>query len=116
MDNLDANLTAESIRSAKRAGVRAADGYVGLNFSATTNPFKLLGGQYGLTVTATFGGGTVELDILGPDNVNYVACLAPLTAAGTAILFLPPGTYRFTIATATAVYVSLQRIPLVPGE
>lgn len=81
------------------------------NISASTSPFALRGGKYAAAVLATFGGGSVTLQMLGPDGSTYVTCLTAFTAAGYGVADLPPGQYRFTIATATAVYASLTRIP-----
>jgi hypothetical protein len=83
------------------------------NISASTAAFKLKGGSYGVTANATFGGGSVKLQRLTLDGTTYVsmASTGDFTAAGGAILSLPPGTYRFTVATATAVYAEVQGIP-----
>lgn len=77
------------------------------NISATTAAFVLRGGQYGVTVTATFGGGSVTLQRLGPDASTYVTCLTAFTAAGYATANLPAGSYKVAVATATAVYVDV---------
>jgi hypothetical protein len=74
------------------------------NISATPTAFVLRGGQYAVTVHATFGGGSVTLQRLAPDNATYVTCLTAFTADGYATVNLPSGTYKLTIATATAVY------------
>jgi hypothetical protein len=79
--------------------------------STTQGPFTLLGGLYGVGVSATFGGGSVTLQTLMPDGSTYVTCLAPFTAAGTALVNLPPGTYQVAIATATAVQCFVVRTP-----
>lgn len=85
------------------------------NISATTAAFNLtLGGQYSLQVLATFGGGSVKLEYQGPDGSTFAewdATHTSFTAAGHYETYLPPGVYKFVIATATAVYISLTRIP-----
>lgn len=81
------------------------------NIAASTSPFALRGGKYAAAALATFGGGSVTLQMLGPDGSTYVTCLTAFTAAGYGVVDLPPGQYRFTIATATAVYASVTRIP-----
>lgn len=83
------------------------------NISATTAAFKLDGGKYAVAAIATFGGGSVKLQRLGPDASTYqsVASASDFTAAGYTALDLPPGQYRFTIATATAVYAEVTSIP-----
>lgn len=93
----------------------SSDGKLFSNIAATTSAFYLAGGKYALLVTATFGGGSVKLQTLLPDQSTWVsvATTADFTAASTAIVTvdLPPGQYRFTIATATAVYAAVCRIP-----
>jgi hypothetical protein len=80
------------------------------NISATPAAFKLRGGQYGVTVTATFGGGSVTLQRLSNDGITYVTCLTAFTAAGYASVNLPSGTYRLLVATATAIYADVVSI------
>lgn len=91
----------------------AADGFGYSNISASTAAFKLKGGAYGVFATATFSGGSVKLQRLSLDGSTYVsvASATDFTAAGGTIVNLPPGSYRFTIATATAVYAEVQGIP-----
>lgn len=76
------------------------------NISVTTGNFTLYGGDYQIAVVATFGGGNVVLEQLGPDNVTYFAMHSVITANGTTRVQVPPGVYRFRITTATAVFVS----------
>jgi hypothetical protein len=60
--------------------------------AATQGPFNLLGGKYGVSVSATaFGTPGVALQILGPDGATYVNCLAPFTVNGASPVDLPPG-------------------------
>ena len=80
------------------------------NVSATPAAFKLRGGQYAVTVLATFGGGSVTLQRLADDGSTYITCLTAFSANGYATANLPSGTYQFTIATATAVYVDVTSI------
>ena len=74
-----------------------------INISATTAPFTLRGGNYGLTCHATFGGGSVALQRLSTDGTTYVTVLTALTADGYGNANLPSGTYQLLITTATAV-------------
>lgn len=76
------------------------------------------GGRGLFSVLATFGGGTVALEYLGPDGVTWFP--APKVSDGTAIsatvaggiLFeLPPGKVRANATAATAVYARVDRIP-----
>jgi hypothetical protein len=80
------------------------------NISATTASFILRGGNYGMTVTATFGGGNVALQRLAPDGSTYVTVITAFTAAGYASANLPNGTYRVAVTTATAVYADVVSI------
>jgi hypothetical protein len=91
------------------------DSHAFSNISASTAAFTLLGGRYMAAAVATFGGGSVKLQCLGPDGSTYLSVngtAGDFSAAGTsAVLYLPAGQYRFTIATATAVYCSVAAIP-----
>jgi hypothetical protein len=80
------------------------------NVSATQGPFTLRGGQYGVTVLATWGGGSVTLQRLGDDGSTYVTVLTAFSANGYATAYPPSGTYQFAIATATGVYVNITSI------
>jgi hypothetical protein len=82
------------------------------NISATTAPFQLHGGRYSAAAVATWGGGSAKLQILGPDGATYlsVASTTDFSANGFATVDLPPGQYRFTIATATAVYCEVAQV------
>lgn len=84
------------------------------NISANTAAFPLKGGYYMVSAVATFGGGNVELQALGPDGSTWLSAPTPLklTAAGMIAGYLPPGQYRFTITTATAVYCSAAGVPI----
>ena len=74
------------------------------NLSSSTAPFTLKGGKYAVAAIATFGGGSVKFQALMPDQSTYLSTstATDFTAAGYATVDLPPGQYRFTIATATA--------------
>lgn len=93
----------------------AVDEKIFSNISATTAAFYLKGGYYMVAAIATFGGGNVELQTLGPDGSTWLSAptALKLTAAGTIAGYLPPGQYRFTITTATAVYCSVAGVPIV---
>jgi hypothetical protein len=85
------------------------------NIAATTAVFTLNGGAYMTAVVATFGGGSVDLQALGPDQSTWLPLPTAVhfTAAGTAgPTYLPPGQYRFLVTTATAVYASVAGVPL----
>lgn len=70
-----------------------------------------LGGKYRLRAVATFGGGSVALQTLGPDGTTWIPVAnASLTAAGDVEVNLPKGQYRVLNTTATAVYADLVRV------
>lgn len=77
------------------------------NISATTASFKLRGGNYGVTVHATWGGGSVTLQRLSPDGTTYVTVLTAFAADGYQNQNLPSGTYQLLVVTATAIYVDV---------
>jgi hypothetical protein len=81
------------------------------NIAATTAAFTLKGGKYGLAVTATFGGGNVQLQTLATDGSTWIGVGTAVTAAGFSNFDLPPGQYRLAITTATAVYAALVNVP-----
>ena len=81
------------------------------NISATTATFNLSGGNYGLLITATFGGGNIQLQRLSNDGATWVNIGPAVTAAGYSTMFLTPGSYRFAVTTATAVYIDFKTIP-----
>jgi hypothetical protein len=91
----------------------AVDAKAFSNISATTAAFGLKGGKYAVTALGTFGGGSVKFQTLGPDGSTWisVSSLTDFTVAGDATVDIPPGQFRFTIATATAVYASVAGIP-----
>lgn len=97
------------------------------NISATTTSFgPILGGYYNVNVSATFGGGTVELQQLAEDGVTWLSIKFPFNNAGAEVdlvigsfsangmkpFILAPGQYRIAITTATAVFVSVTRCPI----
>ena len=91
--------------------MQAQDGATFSNVGATTGPFVLAGGLYGVHVVATFGGGSVTLQKLAADGGTWAAPLTAFTANGYATVNLPRGTYRLAIVTATGVYASIARVP-----
>jgi hypothetical protein len=77
----------------------------------TVGPFTLKGGTYAAIVTATFGGGNLQLQTFSLDGVTAVNVGATITTAGlTVYANLPPGRYQWVITTSTAVYASLTRV------
>jgi hypothetical protein len=79
--------------------------------SATSAPFYCDGGNCALTVSATFGGGNIQLQILSFDKVTWINVGSAITANGFVSQALPPGQYRLAITTATAVYAAPTSVP-----
>lgn len=86
------------------------DGQIFSNISATTAAFKLNGGTYGVAAVGTWGGGSATLQTLGPDGTTWLTAATAFSANGYETAILSPGQYRFAVATATAVYVSIARV------
>lgn len=93
--------------------MRATDSVLFSNIAATTSAFILYGGYYKFAVVATWGGGSVKLQLLGPNStwLEVDATNTSFTADGHGNAALPPGQYRLLVATATAIYASIVRIP-----
>jgi hypothetical protein len=86
------------------------------NVSSSQTGFKLLGGTYGITVTATWGGGSVDLKKLSADGSTYVSVLSStFTANAYQTVNIPPGTYQLTVTTATAVYADITSVIAATG-
>lgn len=81
-----------------------------VNISATQAAFTLKGGQYAITIHATWGGGSATLQRLAADGATYVNCLTAFTADGFQTANLPSGTYQLLIQTATAVYADITSV------
>ena len=81
------------------------------NISADTEVFNLAGGEYGKSVVATWESSSVTLQILAADESTWLTAATPSTANGFETADLPPGQYRFHVASATAVYVAINGIP-----
>jgi hypothetical protein len=81
------------------------------NIAATPASFKLNGGSYGLTMTAAWGGGSIDLKRLSADGSTYVSVLTTtFTANAFQTVNVPPGTYQLTVTTATAVYADITSV------
>lgn len=81
------------------------------NASATSSASKWPGGKGVFAVKATFGGGSVALQMRLPDGVTwFTPADGSLTADGAVIFELPPCDIRALVTTATAVYANASRI------
>ena len=89
-----------------------ADKQVIASSSVDQVPFYLtMGGLYQVGAVGTWGGGSAVLEQLAPDLTTWLTVSASITANGGQTLYLPPGTYRWTTATATDVTAWVVRIP-----
>ena len=89
----------------------ATESHIFSNIAATTGAFTLYGGKYGLNVSATFGGGNVQLETLSADGSTWISVGSSITTNGYSTFDLVPGQYKIAITTATAVYAALTTIP-----
>lgn len=81
------------------------------NVSASQSGINLNGGTYGITVIATWGGGSVDFKRLAADGSTYVSVLSsPFTGNAYQTVNIPPGTYQLTVTTATAVYADITSV------
>lgn len=82
------------------------------NGSATSAGKGWPGGKGCFAVKATFGGGSVALQFLGPDGTTWITpASGSLTADGAITFELPPCLIRALVTTATAVYARADRVP-----
>jgi hypothetical protein len=99
------------------------------NISASTLPFVIDGGRYGVSVVGS-NFGTVKLQQLAIDGSTYLdikagfeksdgtggteddLVIGTFAANGYKVFDLAPGRYRLTIGSATAVYAAITRVPL----
>ena len=84
------------------------DGVVFTGEAGNTASFTLLGGKYLFFVGGTFT--SAQVSLLGPDGSTYIGVGTALTAAGTAVLDLCPGTYMVS-ASATSLMGGVVRVP-----
>ena len=85
----------------------------GISASNDQSQFAItIGGLYQVAaVDGTWGGGSAVLEQLNPDGLTWLTISTPITADGGQQLYLPPGGYRWTVATATGLTLSVVRIP-----
>ena len=70
-----------------------------------------LGGRYQTLVVATWSGGSVTFQQLGPDGSTFLNVDNAYTANGGGTYDLPPGNYKFVIVTSTNVTMQVSRVP-----
>lgn len=69
--------------------------------TSTSTQFTLVGGKYWFAAVGTFNSGTATLQKIGPDGGTLVTAATGLTANGSNVSDLPPGTYQVTISGST---------------
>jgi hypothetical protein len=74
------------------------------NSSANGAPAQWGGGKGLFTAVANWGGGSVQLQYMGPDGVTWLNIGAALTANGYLNFELAPGLIRAAVTAATAAY------------
>jgi hypothetical protein len=74
------------------------------NASATGSAAQWPGGRGVFSAVATWGGGNVALQYMGPDESSWLTAATALTANGLIAFELPPGRIRAAVTTATAVF------------
>lgn len=80
--------------------------------AATTAAFTLTGGVYVFSAVATWGGGNAVIQEQLQDGTSYAPTHTALMVDGiTPPLYLPPGSYRLAITTATALVGNITRVP-----
>lgn len=87
------------------------------DIAVTPNDFKLHAGVFGLTLTATWGGGNAVLQRYLPEGAGfYIPVAAAFTADGYAVYYLPAGRYKLAITTATHTTGRIEKISSGLGE
>lgn len=78
------------------------------NASATGAPAQWRGGRGVFTAVATWGGGNIALQYMGPDGSTWLTVGTALAANGLSTFELPPGLIRAAVVTATAAYAQAE--------
>jgi hypothetical protein len=78
--------------------------------ASSSQQFTLNGGKYAIAVVGT-GFGSVALQRVGADAATLANAVAAW-ANGFVVADLPPGTYQFTVTTATGVFVQINSVPV----
>ena len=82
------------------------------NATATGSSTQWDGGKGFVTVAGTFGGASLQLQYMGPDNATWVPVGSAFTAAGSAVVEMPPGKIRMAISSGppSAMYAKIEQI------
>ena len=84
------------------------------NISATPGSFNLDAGAFGLSLAATWGGGSAALQKLMPDGTTWVT-VTSVTANGYAEVHVPAGIFQLLVTTATALTGEIAKIAAGSG-
>lgn len=87
--------------------------------SVTGEPVDVgFSGNFVFVVAGTFGGGTVGLELLGPDDATWISIddvngPISMVAAGAIYASLPAGIYRATITGATGASLFAKLLEII---
>ncbi len=80
------------------------------NESANSKPAQWGGGRGMLSAVGIWtGGGSIQLQYMGPDGTTWLDIGGPMTANGVQLFELPPGLIRAAVSIATAVYAQAEK-------
>jgi hypothetical protein len=85
------------------------------SLSAGNAAFRLNGGYYLVSaIAASWGGGNIELQALGPDGSTWLSLptALKLSANGEIGGYLSPGQFRFAVTTTTDITCSVAGVPI----
>lgn len=83
------------------------------NASATGEAVTNSGGTYVITADGTFGGTTLQLQLLSPDGTSWISVASgTFTAEGSFVCDLPAGSIRMLVTggTPSALYADAKKI------
>lgn len=81
-----------------------------LNNASANGASAQWGGGKGLfSAVATWGGGSVQLQYMGPDGSTWLNVGSAVTANGVQNFELPPGLIRAAVTAATAAYAAAEQ-------
>jgi hypothetical protein len=89
----------------------ATESHQGSNLAATSSTFTVAGGKFSLDVVGSWGSGSAQLELLGPDFSTWLNAGSSVTSNTIQTLDLPSGQYRVVITGgASAVYFALTKV------
>lgn len=69
------------------------------NNTGSEGPFVLRGGLYQINAVATWGGGNLAFNQLGPDGATWLSVIDALTENGGQTVYLPTGQFEIVVST-----------------